>query len=455
MIRGDRPTASITAVRPLDGRAALAGIFVYGFAFPQFYVLFGSAGAILVNGGLILLILSVVFGKGGGIRFYSGEERQLYLGFFLTMLYYLIALSYSTIFLSSEILLRDLYEIHKPVLHVLCFSLPFLIAVRFDDGFLDRLLTFCFFIMLGFGWMGVLQLSPTIASLYAGEAVAFRSRLSIPFTHPYNAGFVHSFFVFFFLFKFLITRKFRYIPYVALATATLVVAQSSGAFLGFLIAAFIGIPIAVFLDNYEKFLKLRIEKYVLVLVFLTLMMIAAVMFVFEHFSGHHFISYLWRGLTNLASGDWNIKSITNRLEKLQWTLWLANDSGWIAFFGNGVSKSVLADLETTYTFFLFRYGLVGLVVIFLLPVLASMYLLARVLISFDPAWKYYPLALFAWMVNAFGVSVSNTATEQPRVSLLFYFCLGLSVRIFCGLRSSRIEAIRGAANPRHDRPAVG
>ncbi|NJO63755.1 MAG: hypothetical protein HC836_37900 [Richelia sp. RM2_1_2] len=102
-------------------------IFLYAFFFPTFTQTLDTKGAILVNGGLIIL-LSIYFICKRKIFFISKIEKKIFTLISTTLFYYALAIPISIIFLSQEVIFSDLFELHKPILHFLSFvfSLQFI-----------------------------------------------------------------------------------------------------------------------------------------------------------------------------------------------------------------------------------------------------------------------------------------------------------------------------------------
>ena len=107
-------------------------IFLTLFAlfFPLFQSQLGSAGAILVNGGLIILISTYFIIKKKLVFSLSVLEKKYFLLYVSIWIFFIfhIALSISVgfIFGNVTIIERDLFEFHRPILYLLIFIFTFL-----------------------------------------------------------------------------------------------------------------------------------------------------------------------------------------------------------------------------------------------------------------------------------------------------------------------------------------
>lgn len=411
------------------GAVLLALIFAYAFLFPTFFVVLGNRGAILVNGGLMFLIIFTLLLGGGKIDFQNHLEKQIVIGFLVLMLYYFVHMTLATVFLSEEIIFRDLFELHKPVLHALSFLVPFLFPFLLVSRYLDQILIGIF---IAVAILALTQISTDItpiAALYTDSTNAISTtRVTIPFRNPYDLGYAISFFTYFFAFRLLIKRDYRSFPLFIISLVIAVLTQSRGVFFGISAAFLVGFPLVLFLDNYKSLVGLRAKKYVVGAVLLLVVVAAIGLLTYQLYSER--LLYLVSGLEDIFLGR-ESRPVNLRREQIDFVLSLADESIWIALFGNGVSKAVMDTLETSYTFYTFRYGVIGLGLIFFLPLLTTLALLSELIAGARSEKRYLSLAIFVWMFSLMFVSVSNAASEQIRVSFQYYFLMGFAVRLFC------------------------
>ncbi len=137
-------------------------IFLTLFAlfFPLFQSQLGSAGAILVNGGLIALIGFYFILQKRNVFLFTHLEKKYYLYFAMIWVFFFfhIALSMAVGMLFGDVTVieRDLFELHRPVLYLLVFTLSFFVFLSKDK--LDSFNTLIIVVFIGIVTIGLLQL---------------------------------------------------------------------------------------------------------------------------------------------------------------------------------------------------------------------------------------------------------------------------------------------------------
>lgn len=433
-------------VSRLDGRA-LACLWGVALFTPSLRGYIGTIGAILVNGGLLALAVLIVAWCGVRIRFVDEGERTLALLVLVCLVYYMVAITFSTTFLAEDVIFRDLFELHKPVLHAASFLLASLtIATPADAERFRRILRWCFVLIVG---VSILQLvaPPAFAQLYTKSANIRAGRLAAPFGNPYDYGFAVSLFAYYFLFRYLERSGLKDLAALAVALMMIVLTQSRTAVitLGFALAVLV--PAVVWLRHREALSRLEIPPGVLRYGLLVLAVVAAGVVLVVKF--RHEVAYLVGGIQALIlRGEQS--SLDVRLGQLEQTFELANQSILVALFGNGISKSGMEFLESGYAFYLFRFGVLGLVVIFILPLVVVTGRLLQALVVRPERMDALAAAVLVWLASLFVASMGNNFTEQPRLSFMYYFMLGFALRWAAMALADRSGAERTAV-----REAVG
>ncbi len=407
--------------------AGLASLFAFAFFAPTFRAYVGTQGAILVNGGLLFLMALILFSRGRTISFFSQQERALYRIVTVCLLYYLAAIAFSTLFLSQRVILPDLYELHKPLLHFLSFTLPFAFVTRAAD--IDRtgkLVLWCF---AGIVLISVLQALgvPRIGELYTKEANLQAGRVTAPFGNPYDYAFVLSFYVYLFVLRFATLKQSGSVVWAILALALITLSQSRTNVIVVMGGLAFLVPLALMADRAAALrrlsLPIEIRKYGIIAA-----TIAAGAYIVVAYFGDD-VRYLIGGIERLIV-EGRQSSLDERLRQLDVIVDGASANVWIALFGNGVSKDVMPLVESSYAFFLFRYGVAGLVIVFFLPLAVTLWVLGRVLVEVEQRDKFIPMAIFVWFAALPIASIGNNFTEQPKISFLYYFLMGLAIRYY-------------------------
>ncbi|EIA9328005.1 hypothetical protein K7103_004987, partial [Vibrio parahaemolyticus] len=111
---------------------------VFALFFPTFNSLLGGSegyankGSIILNCGIMLIAVVCL----SGVRLDKTITR---FSIWFASLFALL-IGFSTLFFSSEIIFRDLFELHRPVLYLLTFLLGVYYHSRFDETSLERIL---------------------------------------------------------------------------------------------------------------------------------------------------------------------------------------------------------------------------------------------------------------------------------------------------------------------------
>lgn len=407
------------------GAGALALVWAFALFAPSLRGLVGTAGAILVNGGLIALAALVFAWRGERIRFVDEGERALALVVLGSLLYYMVAITFASAFLSEQVIFRDLFELHKPILHASSFLLAFLLLPTAEaTERLEKILVWCFVAIVALSIVQFIA-PPVIAKLYTKPANLRAGRLAVPFGNPYDYGFAVSLFAYYFLFRYLDGQGRKELSRSALAMAMIVLTQSRTAVItmGFTLAALV--PGVVWVRYRDRLARLEIPRAVLRYGVLVLAVIAAGAVVVVEFRDE--VAYLVGGIRALIlRGEQS--SLNVRIGQLQQTVERANENLLVALFGNGVSKAGMEFLESGYAFYLFRFGVLGLVLIFIVPLVIVMGRLLQVMATRPARVDALAAAVLVWLGSLFVASIGNNFTEQPKLSFMYYFLLGFALR---------------------------
>jgi len=423
---GPEPATSHLPPRPSQMHLYVI-IWVFALFFPMFADRLGAAGMGIINGGLISMILLVMLIHGFRIPVFRGEALAALL-ICVALVYYFLAVLGTIAFQSTPVVMGDIYELQRPVLHVLCFFLPLvLIRTRQDLAVVERLLIFTFFALLIIAGAQILRLIDPVAVLYTKPFNIQSGRATVPFVNPYDLAFVTTLPAFFFLVRTVVYGRWRDAALFGAGLLLIALTQSRAVFAGFVVGLIVLFPAVLIAGSVGPLARFRIPARVLragaIAVAVISLGAAAVVYIREAFS------YLVSGYERVWMGH-ALNSLNIRLAQLDQTLQLASADWSVALFGNGPGKSMVRNLESTYVFYTFRYGVMGLLLIKLLPiavVLRELLVTPKVLLTrgrFGP----FLLALAMWYLTAPLLSIGNNFAEQVRVSFLFWGLMGVAVR---------------------------
>jgi hypothetical protein len=323
-----------------------------------------------------------------------------------------------------DLIQRDLYEFHRPILYFLVFALAF--TVFSGDGLIlkfERLLLFTFFVLVLIGLNQYFGFYDYLSQLYTKQHNVNSRRVSAPFVNPYDYAFMMSFFVLYFFLKMIYASRNFILP-LMIALIMFILTQSRSVAGTFLVGFFIVLPMVLLLLEFN-FKKLVVSKklllFLLHMLVMTAVFIASIPYLLENFP------YLTGQFVTLLEGGGIGGSGNIRLEQFLFALDKASSSPLIMLFGNGPAKSELEYVEAIYSYQFYRYGLVGFFMYFVVMIGLGVYFAWKVLKRIGRHHAAYPfiLALFVWFMIVPLMSLGSNFTEQIRLSFFFYSMLGL------------------------------
>lgn len=404
-------------------------VYLFTIFFPSFHSLLGNLGAILIIGssgafvGFYFLITNktkIVFGH---------SYEPYYFKFFLLIfcffaLHITLAMSIGVAFGNIDLIVRDFFEFHRPFYYSLVFIFSFFVFKNYSSiNWFENFLLVVFFILVGFGFFQFFDVSREISGLYTKELNLRSGRVAIPFGNPYFFSFFVSFFVLFFFIKFIFFSK-KYVFLFLLSVIMFILPQSRSVAAGLLIGFFVLLPFLMLYLNFQKVLKLKLDKkfakfllFFASLIFLSVLFISSLIESFPYLTGQ-FVKFF--------NGEGAGSSANVRLDQFLFAIDKASNNGFIWVFGNGPAKNEMEYVESIYTYQFYRYGIVGIVLYFIFPLLVCAWLSWRcmTLVGFKSQDFSIYFALFLWFLTIPLMSIGNNFTEQVRLSFFFYTFVG-------------------------------
>ena len=142
--------------------------------------------------------------------------------------------------------------------------------------------------------------------------------------------------------------------------------------------------------------------------------------------GDHF-KYLINGLNKIINSP-VVNGVTDkRIEQFSYIFNSITQNPILTLFGNGPAKGVMDDVESIYSYYLFRYGIFGLFICFLLPIVFAAYSSMKIANIAPRNTEEYILfrSLQLWFMVVPIISLGNNHTEQIRVSFFHLILLAL------------------------------
>lgn len=400
---------------------------LFALFFPSFQGQLGSAGAIFINGSLIMLLGFYFILQKKQIYYFTSLEKKYYLYFSLIWVFFFFHIALSILigmlFGNVTVIERDLFELHRPILYFLLFTFSYFVFL--DKDILNGLNTLLIYIFVGVVVIGLLQffrIDDTFSELYTKLHNIKSFRVAAPFTNPYDFAFVMSFFIYYFFIATLY-KSWKYVFLFLIAVIMFVLPQSRSVAVGFLIGFFVVTPFILMLLGI-KIKKRKLTKpyfyYMVVFAVIVFSFLASIPYLLENFG------YLTGQFVRLFESGEVGNSASIRVEQFLFALNKAENL-LILLFGNGPSKLEMEYVESMYTYQFYRYGLVGVVLYFVYPIVLTVFLSWRLLKMVDK--KSYAYVLFLtmvlWLLTHPFMFIGNNFTEQVRTSFLYYSLLGI------------------------------
>ena len=412
-------------------------IFLYAFFSPRFYNFFGSSGAIIVNGGIIfLLCFYFLLNNKNKIKFKNDNELLVFKIFAFTMIYYFISIAFSILFLSEVVVFRDYFEFHRPVLYLLIIIYAFnCLSYKEKISFFNKIINYVFWGGLFLSLNQHFRFFDIINFIYTKGHNISSGRLAVPGVNPYDLAFIFSFlfFVFFYRFIFDDNNKKLNIIKMMLSFIIIILTQSRMVFGAFLLT--LGIQLIIMLIINKKIVKGILPKWnfkIILLGFLTTIFLGIIISFYQDSIG-----YLISGFERVFITGERLGPLEMRLDQFLYVFERSNNNPLLFFFGNGPSKAIMEYVESIYTYYFFRYGFIGFVVIFFIPYIISLFYLFNLAIKLNyikNKYKSLVYGLLAFMIFIPIASLGNNFTEQIRISFLYNFILVLNIKLYYSLK---------------------
>ncbi|MDH5881662.1 hypothetical protein L8S15_21525 [Vibrio sp. S/42/10] len=406
-------------------------IVIFAFFFPTFSNSLGSSGAILVNGGLIVLCFLALFAFNNGFFFGFFKFYRLPRLYILSLLAFLVLFPVSVtvgiIFNDVDIDFRDFFELHRPVLYFFQFCFfycyfDFSVKTQGLDKTLRKIeitLVIVFTLVCFMAFVQFLKLDRSFLPYYTKMHNITSGRSSAPFTNPYDLSVFISFFCFYFLMKALFENKLNIFLFF-ISTIVLLFTQSKTGIVIVFFGVFIISPLCVFTSMlYSGFSRKKFK--VLIFYFLATFLSVAIFFINLDYIVENF-RYLYVSFINVVEGN-KVNSFSLRQIQVENAIDFANNSFFVTLFGNGPAKNEMEYVESSYTYYFFRYGILGLILYFIVPLLLAISAsISNAIKQFRPFY----IAVSIWLIILPVASGGNNFTDQVRLSTLYILLLAFT-----------------------------
>jgi hypothetical protein len=400
-------------------KVSLVVFFSVALFLPTFHSFIGSNGVAIVNGALILILSFNILYKliSGSLHYDKKYLAFVIIPIGLNVLLFPMSMLQGAMLNEVEIVDRDIFDFHKPILYFLILTSLYPI-MKNSTEFINRIFLLLFFILFTFAILQYLKLSSDFFSLYTKKSNLASQRVSAPFINPYDFAFIISFFCIHFLLSFLRKSKAYVIPLV-LAFLIIILPQSRSIIFSFLVGGILIIPTILFYVwfDYNTFrIKRTYINLIIIMTIFSAVLISLIDIIATNFP------YLTNQITRFITSGSIGTSAEIRYQQFLFFLDYNGSSIPALVFGNGPSKNVMEYVESVYVYLGFRYGILGLSIYFFIlfaTAFKALTIYKKTLSNGNE--NILLLSIGVWMLFIPLMSVGNNFTDQVRLSFFFYF----------------------------------
>lgn len=408
-------------------------ISIYALIIPVFEKYIGSIGNVLINGVIVILLMPYILVNRNKIFSEVIKNKNILVLLFFTLVYFVL-ISYSLIIGSfnfdSNILLRDFYELHKPILYstLILFTYYYLLTCKNFNH--NKYIQIIFLLLITFSFLQF-NFSKELSLLYTSNNVYNIGRLTIPFGNPYDYAIVILFFFIFFFFKYFF-NSYKYLIPCGLCVYLLFLTGSRAVFLAFLFVIFFILPIVVLIIDAKNIKKIFFFLKIFLSFFIFFILLKTEIFI-EQVENNYILEQFYDFVNdNNIGGSGKV-----RVEQINLVIQRSLDNPIMMIFGNGPSKGLelgvysqgslfySEHLESSFTYLYYRYGLLGLFLFFTMFLFVVNFLIRSFKNLKKGDCKTLVLAILIWILSIPISTVGGMYIEQPRVSFFFYVILTL------------------------------
>ncbi|MEC7644151.1 hypothetical protein [Idiomarina sp.] len=388
-------------------------------SFNQYLSETGQAGFILVSLlGVTLMSLALLELKVRHKWSFDGFEKFIFFVFFIYMMQ--IAIS---AFANPSIVVSDFFEFIRPLIYFLatCFGYN---LVKYDHLAAEDIIDKVAFYSVAVVLMGIL--SAFLLNYGGRELMAFYVKHSLipgrrfvgTFNNPYDFSLLLGLCFPLFFARFAYKGQLSVVFYFAILFLASIFSQSKNV-IGVLGFAFVFCASTYYLF-YEKDQARNQNSTNVRILFILGLLVAAGVYFYINF-GDQF-SYLINGVRGILLGDVD-KSTSMRLEQLITLKEYLYNNPLMVISGFGSMKALDIKFESLYMLYIFRYGLLGLFLIFLYSLLP--FLLCLLQGQSVNIRNNYRLVLCVFFASVLVAGVGNNVIDQNRVSIPFFMIWGV------------------------------
>lgn len=378
----------------------------------------GTDGFIILNFLLISFLLGQIF------LFYNFKMPKL--NFLSKIFLILLLLLFFQILLSSilydSVAFSDVFELIRPVFYFSSFILGYMVLSK-NLASLEELIEIVVrFTLLSiiFGFLCLLFKSGfggSIISLYVKDSLINSSRFVGTFMNPYDFAILFSMAFSYYFIAYIKDGKISSVLSISALMVALALSQSKNVFATFIYSFFIvSLLYNFFVD--DDYVKKRVVSNARILLVFFLILSFSV-FVYLNFKME--LSYLVNGIRKIMEGS-SDKSTSIRVQQFAFLIDILVNQPTNLILGHGARKNTGLMFESLYSLYIFRYGILGIVLILFYSLVPSYFLAFE--LKKNQIKPTSALVLLVFFSSVLIAGVGNNIVDQARISLPFFLILG-------------------------------
>ena len=338
-------------------------LILFSFLFPTFDSfdgLFGFSGGTVVFRLLIISFLFIFFIKNcTKIILINSFHKNILKIIFIYLLIFLFLVSWSLVSDLNNIVLRDIFEIHRPFYYVLI-TIVSMIVWNNDKIFhknIISILTLIAIVEIIFAFLhpNRIPFIQDILMFYTKTPNALGYRATGTFGNPYDFGIIMIFFTLLIFQRYKFEKKYIYLILAILCFIGMLLSQSKTALFIFIFCSVYSICLSILINYNIKYLS----RTIFMLISLTAVGVLFYQEIYFFYTEKFIYMDKVFDLNRVMRKSFQYG---NRLYDLFWVLERYSNANILnMLFGLGIGKGIYDDIEFGYAIYLYRYGLVGLI----------------------------------------------------------------------------------------------
>lgn len=382
---------------------------------PTFPTLLGNMGnqCIFILELFLLLILY-------SIKIYHFSFDRIIISI---VIFYLLSIlfSISCETIKGSFVYSDTFELLKPFTFYMLYALyrNSSVPTHIIENNTIKTLKYIFVILIAYSILEFLfhnQVINISYFLYKREGVrVLRDKAIGSFSQTYQFAFILLLPLILTFIHFLKEKTIKNIIPFAFVFFTLLLTQSRSMY----ISAVLALSICFFLPILHQNIKSTISTFSLVAIIICIFTGLYLTFYKEL---EIIFAYAFNGFESMATGDNN--SVNIRKEQVLWAI----DNNNLILIGNGIGKGANLLLESFYSLYYYRFGLIGVVLYMTILLRTSLisYRNAKILLkmnNINTSIFYYAISVF-FLITPISL-LSSCHQDTPKISFIFYGIMGL------------------------------